>query len=338
MLEEKPKVSVIVQTYNHSKYIAQALDSVLSQKTNFPIEIITSEDCSTDDTRVKLLSYQARHPHRIKLLLSSNNLNTNIVGARAFEAAAGRYIALLDGDDFWTCSSKLQEQADFLDIHSKYAMCYHNAALVNESSVAVGAHYVEGDVPSSKRFSHITRHNFIPSCSAFFRRDTILPLPSWYSTAIFGDWPLYLLAAQHGYIYYSPRVHSAYRVHSQGLWSGQTKEKKLLTSLEFLESMRELFETDVNNRAQSDRAFEAGIMHACYCVAVHYEAMGDRAAARRYLARALRQRSFGENWMDGLGLRSFGRLCAPQLFSAIKWVIRRKWANPTDKSSSGNNG
>ena len=96
------KVTVLVMTYNHAKFISKAIDSVLMQKTSFNYEIIVSEDCSTDGTKEIVLEYQQRFPHQIRLLLSEQNIHSNAVVTRGIYAAKGEYIALLDGDDYWT--------------------------------------------------------------------------------------------------------------------------------------------------------------------------------------------------------------------------------------------
>jgi glycosyltransferase involved in cell wall biosynthesis len=128
------KVSVLIMTYNHAPFIAQALDSALMQATNFPYEIIVSEDCSTDGTREIVQTYHNRFPEKIRLMLSERNIATNAIVVRGIEAARGQYVALLDGDDYWISAEKLQKQADFLDSHSHCAMCFHNATVIHEDS------------------------------------------------------------------------------------------------------------------------------------------------------------------------------------------------------------
>src|SRR5262245_63387032 len=119
-------VSVIVVTYNHERYIVQALDTVLSQEAPFEFEVLLSEDCSTDRTREIVLHYSRLYPDRIRLFLSERNLNTNKVTLRALRAARGTYVALLDGDDYWTSREKLARQVQFLHSHPEYALCFNN--------------------------------------------------------------------------------------------------------------------------------------------------------------------------------------------------------------------
>ena len=127
------KVSVLVMTYNHEKFIRQALDSVLMQETNFEYEILISEDCSTDRTRAIVLEFQQAHPEKVQLLLSTQNIHSNEIVVRGIRAAQGEYIALLDGDDYWTSPLKLQKQVDFLDSHPECSMCFHNARIFHQT-------------------------------------------------------------------------------------------------------------------------------------------------------------------------------------------------------------
>jgi len=127
-----PKVSVLVMTYNHAHFIWQALDSVLMQRTDFAYEIVISEDCSTDGTREIVIDYHSRFRDTICLLLSERNLHSNAVVSRGIRACRGEFIALLDGDDYWTTADKLQTQVDFLEQHPDCSACFHNALTVYE--------------------------------------------------------------------------------------------------------------------------------------------------------------------------------------------------------------
>jgi glycosyltransferase involved in cell wall biosynthesis len=113
---------VLVVTYNHARFIAQALESALGQRTSFGVEILVSEDCSTDGTREKVIGYQRKYPDRIRLLLSESNLRSNAVVARGIRAARGEYLALLDGDDYWISPDKLKSRRhSWIDSHDARA-------------------------------------------------------------------------------------------------------------------------------------------------------------------------------------------------------------------------
>ena len=126
------RLSVAMITYNHERFIAQALESVLAQRVNFDYEIIVGEDCSTDGTRAIVMDFHRRYPGGIVPLLREKNIG----GARNIEltlaACRGHYLAMSEGDDYWTCEDKLQRQVDFLDANPDYAICCHRVQIFDE--------------------------------------------------------------------------------------------------------------------------------------------------------------------------------------------------------------
>lgn len=123
------KVSVCVITYNHAPYIRQCLDSLLMQQTDFQYEIIVNDDCSTDGTTDILREYEAKHPELIKPIYHEENQVQkgiyHIFSTFTFPKAQGQYLAMCEGDDYWTDPLKLQKQADFLDAHPSHSMVFH---------------------------------------------------------------------------------------------------------------------------------------------------------------------------------------------------------------------
>jgi len=233
------KVTALVTTYNHEKYIAQALDSVLMQKTNFDYEIIVAEDCSIDRTRSIVLDFQRRNPERIRLVLPAENLGSagNRVFAQAFELAQREYVALLDGDDYWTSPKKLQKQVEFLELHPDCALCFHNALRIYEDENR--APFPQNFAGQQRIFTleDIWQSNFIAGCAAMFRKNALGQLPEWYYTMSYGDWPLYILCAQHGKIGYIDEILGVYRIHKEGLWSRNDAIQKLDGLIAFQETM-----------------------------------------------------------------------------------------------------
>jgi len=233
------KVSVLVTTYNHARYIAQALDSVLMQKTDFEYEINIGEDCSIDRTRSIVLDFQRRNPGKIRLLLPAENLGNgaNRIFARSFELAQGKYIAMLDGDDYWTSPVKLQKQVDFLDAHPECALCFHNALRIYEDGSHVPVPYNFADQKQISSLEDLWQYNFIATCTAMFRKNAVGDLPDWYSDLMFEDWPLFILCAQHGNIGYIDEFLGVYRIHGGGLWSRLDTIQKLEARIAFYEMM-----------------------------------------------------------------------------------------------------
>src|SRR5438093_12062470 len=233
------KVTVLVTTYNHEQYIAQALDSVLMQETDCDYEIIIAEDCSTDRTRSIVLDFQRRNPEKIRLVLPAENLGCggNRVFAQAFELAQGQYVALLDGDDYWTSPTKLQKQADFLDAHPECALCFHNALRIYEDENRAP---FPQNFAGQKRISaleDIWEQNFVAYCTPMFRKDVLETIPEWYYDLLCADWSLYILCAQHGKIGYIDEILGVYRIHSGGLWSRLDAIQKLEGLIAFYETM-----------------------------------------------------------------------------------------------------
>src|SRR5205807_1410995 len=107
--------SVVLRTCNHAPFIAQAIESVLLQRTQFPFELIVAEDCSTDGTRAIVEDYARRHPDLIRTILPERNVGHGEILRRGLEATRGRYVGYLDGDDYWTSCAKLARQVDFLE-------------------------------------------------------------------------------------------------------------------------------------------------------------------------------------------------------------------------------
>lgn len=123
-LVKKPLVSVGVFTYNQEQYIEQCLNSILSQKTDFDYEIIIGEDCGTDKTRAICIDYQNRYPEKIKLLLHDENHGMLTNFSEVCKLMRGRYMADMDGDDYWVDDHKLQKQVDFMEQHPEYGVCF----------------------------------------------------------------------------------------------------------------------------------------------------------------------------------------------------------------------
>lgn len=233
------KVSVLMITYNHEKYIAQALDSVLMQEVDFDYEIVIGEDCSTDGTREIVLAYKRRHPDRIRLLLPDGNLGMIGNFIETYRACTGELVAILEGDDFWTSKSKLQKQVDFLEMHPDAAICFTTTRVFYEEKDAPDYLFPE----ACKEFSDLEDlllGNFMQTCSVMFRNRLFGEFPQWFLSGVIGDYPLHVLNAGHGSIGYLPEVMAAYRVHSAGVWSMQMEKNFTRNVLAGIRMYREI--------------------------------------------------------------------------------------------------
>ena len=225
------KVSVSIITYNHERFIAQAIESALAQEGKFDYEILVGEDQSSDRTRQIVCDFAARYPDRIRLHLHDypkdyartngrRNFVNNILNAR------GEYIALLEGDDYWTDPLKLQKQVEFLERHPECCACFHNVRVLDEEAPEPAR--IFHPAPLKKKFfalSDIVSSHFIPTCSTMFRNGLYPSFPDWFYQTPMGDWPLHVLNAEHGLYGYIDEVMAVYRVHSAGMWSGSNRIK-----------------------------------------------------------------------------------------------------------------
>ncbi len=162
-------LSVVMTTYNHERYIATAIESVLRQQTDFPIEIVIGEDCSTDRTLNIVLDYQSQYPEAIRIVRSESNVGWRENYRRTIAAAHGRYIAMLDGDDYFTHRKKLQMQVDLLEANPDVGMCYGRSERVDENGTLTM--YPEGECETT--LEAMLRRNPAENCTVVARKELV---------------------------------------------------------------------------------------------------------------------------------------------------------------------
>ena len=292
-------VSVLLVTYNHEKFVGASIQSVLDQRTSHSFELIISEDASTDGTR-EIVRSAAAKDRRIRTLFSPHNLRSNEPVLRALQAARGRYVCLLDGDDRWLVRNKIERQAELLDANPGAAGCFHNAL------VAVG----DADEPSERRwtgsgqspstaFGKLWEGNPFATSAGMLRRSALDRVGNWYVDCFpITDWPLYLLAAEHGYLLFIDEVVAAYRVHRGGEVSGLTRKDQLLLITRFYEQM-----AGVEEGRWADFAHRGASLYFAG-QADKFVREGNKAAARLCARLALQAGGVGRSvpWRKWLGL------------------------------------
>ncbi|RQO70220.1 family 2 glycosyl transferase [Pedobacter sp. KBW06] len=226
MMSTRPEimVSVCCITYNHEQYIAGALDSFLMQQTNFEFEILIGEDCSKDGTRVVIQEYADRYPGRIRLVHHETNIGAIRNQVDVITKAKGKYIALCDGDDFWTDQRKLQKQVDFLEANPEYVICCHHTKVINEHDETV--YLKENRVSMEFDYQDVLlgKREETRICSLMIRNiDAVRSVAqqSWYFDTYGTDtlFKLYALASTGKKIFVLPDVMACYRLHTGGIWS-----------------------------------------------------------------------------------------------------------------------
>lgn len=234
------KASVLIITYNHEPFIEQAVQSALMQETPFDFEIVIGEDCSTDRTREIVLGLQKRFPEQIRLLLPNSNLGANANFVQTLKACQGEYIALLEGDDYWTCSHKLCSQVSLLEARPDLSLCTHEALSVWPDGRAEGF-VASRRVPIKDIYTldDVVQRHFLPTASMVMRASSLWPLPPHLNAIPAVDWLLHVMLARAGKIAFINELWSVYRIHEGGLTSlapGPVAQKHLMHSAYLLDA------------------------------------------------------------------------------------------------------
>lgn len=234
---DTPIVSICCITYNHENYIAQALDSMLMQETNFPFEIIVRDDCSTDKTASIIGNYMEKYPHVIKPIFEQENQYSKGIKPLPVVAknAIGKYIALCEGDDYWTDPVKLQKQFEFLENNTEYALCYTGIMVIDERINKVlleNKHF--GDSSSDELIAGI---GDATTSSIMYRKFDL----DEYSTfnVMNGDSLLWHFLGFYGKCKYISDIENGVHIkHDGGIWGGCVEQSKLSYLLETYTAIR----------------------------------------------------------------------------------------------------
>ena len=214
-------VTIVCAAYNHEKYIRNAIDGFIKQKTTFKYEVLIHDDASTDKTAQIIKEYEKKYPTLITAIYQKENQYSKGVkiSQKLCNMARGKYIALCEGDDYWCCTEKLQKQVDYMEKHPECELCCHAAYMCNENGeiqkelfptfANEGAFTVE---------DYLTKVNGIPTASVL-RRNSKAKLPDFVIEAPVGDYPndLYCLTKGNGFFFKEKMA--VYRVASVGSWS-----------------------------------------------------------------------------------------------------------------------
>ena len=224
MKEKDVMVSIICLTYNHERYIRNALDGFVMQITNFKYEIIIHDDASTDNTASIIREYEKKYPDLIHAIYQTENQYSKGVSVEniAFNRARGKYIAYCEGDDFWIDAYKLQKQFDFMETHQEYSLCVHAAYRVASDGEKLNDYQLR---PNSGNKDYTVEEiikgggGIFATCSYFSRAIYDKNIPDFYYNAPVGDYPFEIYMALKGKVYYMDEFMSSYRVNAVGSWS-----------------------------------------------------------------------------------------------------------------------
>ena len=238
-----PKISVVATAYNHEKYIAQCLDSILMQKGVFDLEVILGDDCSTDRTRQIMQEYTDKHPDIFTLLPPAANMGVTRNIKRCLDACSGYYIAFCEGDDYWIDRYKLQKQMEFLESHPGYSMCFNAIMLYYEDVKKYVPH--TGQLMLTRdtlTIEDLIKTNFIGNFSCcMYRSDTVQKLPDELFDIHTWDWMFNMACSRLGKIGFIRDWMSVYRIRPHGAWSGKSRVDQRQTMVAAIDSYNQFF-------------------------------------------------------------------------------------------------
>jgi len=228
-------VSITCITYNHEKYIAQAIESFLMQETDFDYEVLIHDDASTDGTADIIREYESRYPDIIKPIYQTENQYSKglrIGTVYNLPRAQGKYIAICEGDDYWLDPFKLQKQIDYMEDHPECSMCAHAVKVVKDDNQAavrfIEPYHENCEVPVEDIITG--GGGFIGINSIVYPRECMVSPPDFFLRAPVGDVPLQLYLATQGRVYYLNEAMSAYRIGVAGSWTNRvasSREKQI---------------------------------------------------------------------------------------------------------------
>lgn len=216
-------VSISCITYNHENYIADTIESFLMQKTNFKFEILIHDDASTDKTAEIIKEYEKKYPDIIKPIYQTENQYSKGADVSFIneKRAIGKYVALCEGDDYWTDPFKLQKQIDYMEKHPECSLCVHGGIVVSALEKKVKYY----NRPSNRSRIFDVKEiiagggELFLTNSMIFRAEFIFNRPSFLKNAPVGDYPYAINLALLGTVFYMDELMSAYRIGDSNSWS-----------------------------------------------------------------------------------------------------------------------
>ncbi len=222
-------LDIAVLTHNHSAFIENCLNSILSQNTRYNYKIHILDDCSSDSTQVKIKSFSNSQPNKIVFHQNNENIGPYKSAIKLAKILKAKYVCFLDGDDYWCYENKIQTQIDFLEQNQDYNGCFHDA-LIEQKNNSDDSHYLHRTQVGWKTYSQFNKYkadfmpwdlvqrNIIPTASLIFRNNNISTfLEKYKASELSLSWALHLEIIKKGKFRYFNEPWSVYIDHSQGI-------------------------------------------------------------------------------------------------------------------------
>ncbi len=249
-------LSVCLITYNHEKYIEQAIESILKQEVNFSWNLIIADDCSNDRTRAIIADYKSRYPDLIKLILQERNVGAAQNWIDLISSPSSKYIAYLEGDDYWIDNRKLQKQVDFLEKNHNFSLCFCHTKIKNELTGAFSESSLTLNLVNLS-FKDFLKGNpaGTSTCTSVFRRELIDNL-SWFLDKPIGDQFLWAKLTKNSKAIILPFYGGVYRQQPDGAWSSLSSDAAFEKKIKILSILRKEYHLHHNSRLIIDIQME----------------------------------------------------------------------------------
>ncbi len=234
-MEREPLISIRCLVYNHEPFLRQCLDGIVMQQTDYPYEAIVHDDASTDGSAAIIREYAEKYPDIIKPIFETENQfrkDRSVIRKKMDAACRGKYWAVCEGDDFWTDPQKLQMQVSVLESNPDCSMCCSAVKYYSQKQQRYTRvhHCRKGD--GSLPVEDVIKRGglYIPSCSIVYRKSIKDHYPDYCLNCHVGDFPLQIMCAMKGEIYYFDRYMATYRIENNNSWIGQNENKAVITA------------------------------------------------------------------------------------------------------------
>jgi len=277
-MDTRIRVSVALITYNHESFISKAIESVLMQEMNYDLEFVIGEDFSTDNTS-RICEEFAMMNNKIKLLKWEKNLGASMNFAKTLESCTGKYIAVLEGDDYWIDSGKLKKQVEFLELNPAYSMCFTNRMIVDREAFSI----IKDSLPVNRKrdlsFEDILSGITPPLLTVLFRKSCIENKAEFFSnlSRVFnGDTFLFSFLSVQGPVGYIDMISAAYRLNENGIYGRLNYVNRLMNRGKTFELLLETFPAIYHKYLSKgfkiilQRLFVINMVHYQYRKAFHH--------------------------------------------------------------------
>lgn len=255
MKQDKPLVAIHCLVYNHEPYLRDCFEGFVMQQTNFPFVAIVHDDASTDGSAAIIREYEEKYPNIIKSIYETENQYSKHDGSlgrimnAAIDATGAKYVAMCEGDDYWTDPLKLQKQVDFMEANPEYSLCSHKVNTLIHETGEIKNEFVVRDMPGKSTILDLADGNYIHTLSVLYRRYSgVLEQYQKMMPCLPGDYVMWMLLAERGDIYKFNEPMAVYR-YGSGVWSTSHTIKN---DMAYLSTLNRLYATITNGQAKKN--------------------------------------------------------------------------------------